>query len=120
MRVGLYLSTLYGLYGFSGCVGTPGHDIHELVDDVAVKPCQWSRDAAEDDLLGHEQPDFVHVETLVGRTVQGAEACSEHVGYRLLFAGLHPGSQGNGDDGNSDTRTGYCPVEVDVVGFTVG
>ena len=57
MRVGLYLSTLYRLYGFSGCVGTPGHEIHELVDDVAVKPCQWSRDAAEDDFLGHEQPD---------------------------------------------------------------
>ena len=79
MRVGLYLSTLYGLYGFSSCVGTPGHEIHELVDDVAVKPCQWSRDAAEDDFLGHEQPDFVHVETLVGRTVQSAEACGEHV-----------------------------------------
>ena len=54
MRVGLYLSTLYGLYGLSGCVGSPGHEIHELVDDVAVKPCQWSRDAAEDDFLGHE------------------------------------------------------------------
>ena len=67
-------------------MGAPCHEVHELVDDVAVEPCQRSGNAAEDDSLGHEQPDFIHIETLVGGTVQGAETACQLFGYRLFFA----------------------------------
>ena len=118
--VALNFTTLQRLYAFACCIGTPGHEVHELVDNVTVEPGKRDRYTAEDNLLCDKQPDFVHIEALVSCTVQCTETCCQHVGNGLFFACIHPGSEKNSYYSNDNTCCGYLCIKVNIVCFAIG
>ena len=46
-------------------LGTPGKEVEEAVDHVAVPPGDGAADAAEDDAVGDELVNFIQVEAVV-------------------------------------------------------
>ena len=58
-------SALQTAYLVTGSLGTPGKEVEEAVDHVAVPPGDGAADAAEDDAVGDELVNFIQVEAVV-------------------------------------------------------
>ena len=87
---------------------------------MAVEPRNGLGDVRKDDAVGDVLVNLVHIETLVGPTVELLQLLGSGFGHWLTFAHIDVGGQGNGTNGDDDARSGNVPVEVDVISLSVG
>ena len=101
-------------------IGAPSEEIKEAVDYVTVEPSNGTRNIGKDDAVGDKLIDFVHIEAFERPTMQRLELLLNGIGHRLALADIYIGGEKDGTDGNDNAGASHIPVEMDVVGLTIG
>ena len=77
--------------------------LKRTIDNVAVEPCDWNREATEYDLVCKELPCIINIESVEGSLVQTWEGTLQSISNRLLLAHVHPSCKCDTDNCCNDT-----------------